>query len=858
MSTFTRRLLSGDIYKHNSRVLRSGYAQQYRRNYNARTDRCVAPVPNRALLSVTGSQAATFLNGITTVPIPDPTSALWNKHGGAAYSAFLSAQGRIMYDVLIYPYILPSDPSSSSSPPGYIIEYDPRAADTTTTTPPSKNGSTPTLMSMMKRYILRSKVRVRDVSDEWSLQAVWSSSNDGPVNFKPDDWRWGRSGAVEPVYHDATAHSSLPSLKSWIFDGVDISAQEALWAVDRRAPGMGVRVLVRTDSSSSSPTLPSSSSSDDYTLHRIKLGVPEGKDDMPPQDSFPMDANMDLMGGVDFRKGCYVGQELTVRTYHTGVVRKRTVPVQLIRDTLRATLNSGKTLDVTYRKNQLIQLAYLFKENEARFNAAFKADLGRPELEVGALEIHGTINECIEAWKNVDNWAKPDSVPFDLNFGVMRPKIYKQPKGVGLVIGPFNYPVLCSIGPLIGAIAAGCPCVVKLSELTPNVSGLFAELWPKYMDLSYAQIVNGGIPETTALLDLQWDHIVFTGSTTVGKVVAKAAAKFLTPTTLELGGQSPIFMDTNIDLKIATRRILWSKTFNSGQSCLAPNHLFVLRSQQDELVEAFKETYTEFYPDGAARSQSFSRIIARGHFDRLKDILDETDGDIVCGGGTDASQLFIAPTIVKNVKLDDALMKAEIFGPILPIIPVKDYQDAIDYTRAHDHPLAVYIFTDDAALKDKIITETTSGAVDVNDCVIHIAAPNLPFGGVGQSGSGSHTGKYSFDTFTHHRSSLHNPGWTEFLFSWRYPPYTDKKVKQSAYLAPSIPVPRPGLGVAQISQVSSGGWFGWTSLTSITALVFIATVMTTRRRSSCLGDLLGSVHARLDGLKVLTRLLARG
>ncbi|KAG8862645.1 hypothetical protein FRB96_001204 [Tulasnella sp. 330] len=529
-----------------------------------------------------------------------------------------------------------------------------------------------------------------------------------------------------------------------------------------------------------------------------------------------------------------------------------------IRDTLRATLNSGKTLDVTYRKNQLIQLAYLFKENEARFNAAFKADLGRPELEVGALEIHGTINECIEAWKNVDNWAKPDSVPFDLNFGVMRPKIYKQPKGVGLVIGPFNYPVLCSIGPLIGAIAAGCPCVVKLSELTPNVSGLFAELWPKYMDLSYSQIVNGGIPETTALLDLQWDHIVFTGSTTVGKVVAKAAAKFLTPTTLELGGQSPIFMDTNIDLKIATRRILWSKTFNSGQSCLAPNHLFVLRSQQDELVEAFKKTYTEFYPDGAARSQSFSRIIARGHFDRLKDILDETDGDIVCGGGTDASQLFIAPTIVKNVKLDDALMKAEIFGPILPIIPVKDYQDAIDYTRAHDHPLAVYIFTDDAALKDKIITETTSGAVDVNDCVIHIAAPNLPFGGVGQSGSGSHTGKYSFDTFTHHRSSLHNPGWTEFLFSWRYPPYTDKKVKQSAYLAPSIPIPRPGLGVAQISQVSSGGWFGWTSLTSITALVFIATVMTTRRRSSCLGDLLGSVHARLDGLKVLTRLLARG
>ncbi|KAG8862640.1 hypothetical protein FRB96_001199 [Tulasnella sp. 330] len=507
----------------------------------------------------------------------------------------------------------------------------------------------------------------------------------------------------------------------------------------------------------------------------------------------------------------------------------------LIRDTLRATFRSGITLDITYRKEQLIQLAYLLKDNEARFNTAFKADLGRPELEVGALELHGTISECIEAWKNVEKWAKPDSVPFSLNFGAMSPKIYKQPKGVGLVIGPFNYPVLCSIGPLIGAIAAGCPCVVKMSELSPNVSGLFAELWPKYMDLSYTQIVMGAIPETTALLDLQWDH----RSTVVGKIVAAAAAKFLTPTTLELGGQSPVFVDTDMDLRLVTRRILWAKTINSGQSCLAPNHIFVPLSQQEKLVEAFEKTYSDFYPEGAAKSQSFSRIVARSHFDRLKGIIDNTKGDLVCGGETDASQLFIAPTIVKNVKVDDALMKAEIFGPILPIIPVKDYQEAIDYTRAHEHPLAVYAYTNNAALKDKIITETTSGAVDINECVLHIAAPGLPFGGVGQSGSGAHTGKYSFDTFTHHRSSIHNPGWTEFLLGWRYPPYTAKKMKQTASSSPFIPVPRPGLDVARITNSR------WLTLKTVSVLAIVATVLATQRHSSFLGGILGSIRDTL-------------
>ncbi|KAG9038256.1 hypothetical protein FRB95_002217 [Tulasnella sp. JGI-2019a] len=509
-----------------------------------------------------------------------------------------------------------------------------------------------------------------------------------------------------------------------------------------------------------------------------------------------------------------------------------------IRDTLRDTFKSGKYNSLAHRKTQLLQLGYLLKENEARFNDAFKTDLGRHQLETGALELHGTIGECVAAWKNVDKWAKPDGVPFHSTFSVMSPTIYKQPKGVGLVIGPFNYPILCSIGPMIGAIAAGCPCVVKMSELTPNISGLLAELWPIYMDLSYTRVINGAILETTTLLDLQWDHIVFTGSGTVGKIVAKAAAKFLTPTTLELGGQSPVFVDTNMDLSVATRRILWGKTINAGQSCTAPNHIFVPADQQDKLVEAFKKTYKEFYPDDATNSLSVSRIVVDTHFNRLKGLIDKTQGDIVCGGEIDAATRFVAPTIVKNVRLDDVLMKAEIFGPILPIVPVNDYQEALDYTAANDHPLCLYIYSDSPTLKKQIIENSTSGAVDVNECCLHMAVPGLPFGGVGPSGSGQHMGKHSFDTFTHHRSSIHNPRWTDLLFSWRYPPA--EKVKTSASKAPSIPAPRPGRGIA---PVTDHGWFSWVSPSSVSVGVVLATVLITQR--SIIRDTLLSLPCRL-------------
>ncbi|KAG9038251.1 hypothetical protein FRB95_002212 [Tulasnella sp. JGI-2019a] len=363
-----------------------------------------------------------------------------------------------------------------------------------------------------------------------------------------------------------------------------------------------------------------------------------------------------------------------------------------------------------------------------------------------------------------------------------------------------------------------------MSELTPNISGLLAELWLIYMDQAYTRVVNGSTTEMAALLDLQWDHIVFTGSGEDGKIVAQAAAKYLTPTTLELGGQCPLFMDTDIDLKIATRRILWAKAINAGQSYTAPNHVFVLVEQQDKLLDAFRRAYSEFYPGGAEQSQSISNIVADSHFDHVKRLFDEVeDEDIVCGGEMDANRRFFAPTIVKNVKLGHPLMKTEILGPILPIVPVNNYQEALDYTNAGDYPLALYVYTDNAELKERIIASTISGAVDINECVVHMAVPGLPFGGVGASGFGAHTGKFSFDTFTHQRSSIHNPGWTDLLFGWRYPLYTVStrelllwdwllmnknlqaaKVKASASQAPAIPIVRPGPGVA---KTTGGRWF---------------------------------------------------
>ncbi|KAF8741669.1 Dehydrogenase, partial [Rhizoctonia solani] len=495
---------------------------------------------------------------------------------------------------------------------------------------------------------------------------------------------------------------------------------------------------------------------------------------------------------------------------------------------LHASFRTGKTKPIDTRKENIVKFAYMIKDNVEALQDALAVDLGRPKLESSFLEIDPLIKESIEVYKSVEKWAQPDKAPFSLNFAPMKPVVRKEPKGAVLVISPFNYPVWLAFSPVIGAIAAGCTVALKPSELTPATSALLASLVAKYLPSDVVTVVNGAIPETTRLLDLPWGHIMYTGGGNVGRIVATAAAKHLTPVTLELGGKSPVIIDPASDMKVAARRILWGKTINAGQTCVAPDYVLVPREGQDALVRELEVAYKEFYPQGAKSSDSYSRIISAGHWDRLKGMLDGTDGKVVLGGGSDADRdsKFIAPTVVKDVGGDDALMKSEIFGPILPIVPVKDVDAAIEYVNAKalapsDHPLALYVFTKNPSHLTKslslvVFDNTQSGAAVANDLIIHIAVDGLPFGGVGPSGYGAHTSKFTFDTFTHFRSSIDSPGWLDLILGARFPPYTAAKAKKLSGLNPvTLPFPRPGTKAA-------GPWSKWATIMGVLAVLSAA------------------------------------
>ncbi|KAG8915786.1 hypothetical protein FRC01_003509, partial [Tulasnella sp. 417] len=375
--------------------------------------------------------------------------------------------------------------------------------------------------------------------------------------------------------------------------------------------------------------------------------------------------------------------------------------IQQIRDRVKATFASGRLRPLQYRKEQLLRLAHLIEDNYTRFEEAYKLDLGRHKLEVTACELDMVITELMYVYNNFETWAQPKKPPFNIKSWAFGPVIRKVPKGVVLVIGPFNFPLNSTMSSLAGSIAAGNACVLKMSEQIPHVSALVTELFPKYLDQDLFRVVNGAIPETTALLDLQWDHIVFTGSPAVGKIVSAAAAKHLTPTTLELGGKNPVFCDPKMDLDLTARRLLWAKQINAGQNCSAPNHIFIPREAQDALSNAFVKAYKEFYPYGAENAP-ISTLVNSAAFNRVKQVLEKTRGEVVCGGQVDEKRRWIAPTVLKNVGLNDAVLENELFGPILPIVPVNDIQEAIDYTRSQPHPLSLYVFTDDRDFEEHV------------------------------------------------------------------------------------------------------------------------------------------------------------
>ncbi|KDQ10043.1 hypothetical protein BOTBODRAFT_137325 [Botryobasidium botryosum FD-172 SS1] len=492
-----------------------------------------------------------------------------------------------------------------------------------------------------------------------------------------------------------------------------------------------------------------------------------------------------------------------------------------IRDALRQGFKTGKTRSVAYRKEQLLHLGYMFQDNAERFTQALASDLGRPRQESIFLEINTITGYILRAYRDVEAWSKPEGVTFNADFFLTKPKILKEPKGTVLIVGPFNFPIFCTFRPVIGAIAAGCAAVIKPSELTPATSSLFAELLPKYLDPELYAIVNGGVAESTKLLELQWDHIMYTGSGGIGKIYAAAAAKHLTPITLELGGKSPVIIDPKTDLAHAAKRLLWGRTTNAGQACLSPDYILCPASAQDELIAGFQAAYESFYPTPEDTRKSMSRIVAPHHFDRLQGLLDNTAGTIVVGGQTDKADLWVAPTVVKNVKADDVLMEHEIFGPIVPIVPVKDVDSAIEFVNSRDHPLAVYVFSDDPKFKAKVIENTLSGGVVMNDTLIQAAFDDLPIGGVGASGYGSYGGKNGFDTFTHRRPFMDVPKWLDIVLGSRYAPFTPKKLKAIQSMGgKKIPYPRPGTNHAAS--------FGWKWLSFGVLLAAIATLNRTK------------------------------
>jgi len=387
------------------------------------------------------------------------------------------------------------------------------------------------------------------------------------------------------------------------------------------------------------------------------------------------------------------------------------------------------------------------------------------------MDIFPLIYDINEHLTHLDQWAAEEYPQKAMQNLADTLVIRKEPKGLVLIMGPWNYPFLLVMKPFVGAISAGCTVIIKPSELSSHTSKLLAELVPKYLDPSAYRVLNGGVTETKFLLQQEFDHICYTGSTAVGRIVMKAAAEHLTPVTLELGGKCPAVVDETADLSITAHRLASGKWMNAGQTCIAPDYVICPSSLQPALVDALRNAVKDFYGNNPQESNSYARIINGHHRQRIMKLLNNTKGKIEFGGETIEEENYIAPTVVTGVKLEDALMSEEIFGPVLPMLTYENMEEAIQNIRKRDKPLALYVFSKDNTFINKILDNTQSGGAVVNDCVVHYIAPNLPFGGIGASGMGAYKGLASYEIFTHRRSTLIKTQSLEVLTKLRYPPY---------------------------------------------------------------------------------------
>ncbi|WP_027358318.1 aldehyde dehydrogenase [Desulforegula conservatrix] len=413
---------------------------------------------------------------------------------------------------------------------------------------------------------------------------------------------------------------------------------------------------------------------------------------------------------------------------------------------------TGETRDIEFRKKQLTILKNAIISNEKKISEAIHLDLRRNDTEAYMTEIHEVLREIKFAIKNIEKWAKPISVSTPITCMPGRSIRMPEPLGKILIIAPWNYPFMLLMAPLVSSISSGNCSVLKPSEFAENTEKLIKEIITENFDPEFIAIICGGIEETKALLEEKFDHIFFTGSTQTGKAVMAAAARHLTPVTLELGGKSPCIIDETADIQLSARRIAWGKFMNAGQTCVAPDYLLVNENIKKPLMNEISKNIKKFYGDDPSKSDFYGRIINKRHFERVKSLI--MPDKVFCGGDHDDKNLYISPTLLDKISLDDPVMKDEIFGPVLPVISWDKIDEAVDTVLGFPKPLALYFFSKDKNNVDRILKSTSSGNVCINDTIMQITSSHLPFGGVGESGMGSYHGKIGFDAFTHYKSVM--------------------------------------------------------------------------------------------------------
>ena len=440
---------------------------------------------------------------------------------------------------------------------------------------------------------------------------------------------------------------------------------------------------------------------------------------------------------------------------------------------LRNTFESEKTMDLAWREQQLRALERMMAEREQEVLDALHEDLAKHPFEAWFTEVSYVAGTAAYSRRKLAKWARRRRVSTPLAGLPGKSWLQPEPLGVVLIIGAWNYPLQLTLAGMAAAIAAGNCVVLKPSELAPAASALTARLIAEYLDTECIKVVEGGVPETTALLELPWDHILYTGGGKVGRIVMSAAAKHLTPVTLELGGKSPCVVLPDADLKTTAHRIAWGKFTNAGQTCIAPDYVLTDAETEKQLVPLLQESITEMFGENPEASDSYGRIVNDRHFERLASLL--SSGDVVIGGETNAEARFIAPTVLTGVAADSPVMQEEIFGPILPVLRADDLEAAIRFIRKSDKPLAAYIFTKDPQAEKRFLEKVSSGNACVNDTMMFMAVHELPFGGVGASGMGNYSGEYGFRTFSHMKPVMKRGWWPDL--DVRYAPFTDRKFR---------------------------------------------------------------------------------